>query len=451
MRQAIHIFAKDVRALWPQILLVLALTSAAAAAERDLVTWALVLTRCYLIVGAVHQEKLVGDRQWWLTRPYSWKSLLGAKALLMAVFVNLPLFVSDVVCVVAARLPLGPAWPNIWMRQAILALVWQYGLPAMALAAVTRGLVSFALAGVGALAAVFTIPAAFDALMRWGLLAWIPLSLGMIALTLGPVAVLVWQYRWRWALPARAVLCGMLLVCIAVVSLPPAAWAFGIQARVGHNFERAENIRLRLTGYDLDSEGHLEVGIGFDGVPEDMRVELNLFRLELAAGETKWNSGWRTPYGPAWEDTGRGAKVSTAIPPALLQKLPSRNVDLRLSVALTVLGPERTQVVDMRRGDVAVDGVGICGLREQAPGAQAMQCRSAAPLKARTWAPIPGASFPMTLEWPIRFSLDASPVWHMTARLPSYLDGRVGFQTRKPVAHLRRDLLVDKVRLTSAQ
>jgi hypothetical protein len=50
----------------------------------------------FLIVRVVQGESLVGDRQFWVTRPYDWRKLLLAKALFVLVFVNLPFFVLDI-------------------------------------------------------------------------------------------------------------------------------------------------------------------------------------------------------------------------------------------------------------------------------------------------------------------------------------------------------------------
>jgi len=46
-----------------------------------------------LAVTLIHEERLIGDEQYWLTRPYTWKDLVAAKALFLVVFVNVPLFV----------------------------------------------------------------------------------------------------------------------------------------------------------------------------------------------------------------------------------------------------------------------------------------------------------------------------------------------------------------------
>ena len=98
MRQALHIFRKDVRYLWIEIAAVLLATALFMFTDaRSAWNWRSPLPRTVaaflvnfllpfawwtVIVRAVHAETLTGDRQFWPTRPYSWRSLLAAKALL---------------------------------------------------------------------------------------------------------------------------------------------------------------------------------------------------------------------------------------------------------------------------------------------------------------------------------------------------------------------------------
>ena len=114
MRQALHIFKKDVRQLWFEIAIALIVTAAFAfigarrgfwlddpGANRS-VAWSMVqlmlpLAWWILIARVVYGEILPGDRQFWITRPYRWTSLLGAKLLFIGVFVNLPLLAADVI------------------------------------------------------------------------------------------------------------------------------------------------------------------------------------------------------------------------------------------------------------------------------------------------------------------------------------------------------------------
>ena len=56
-----------------------------------------------LIVAVIHEERLIGHEQYWLTRPYTWKNLVAAKALFPVVFVSLPLFVCQYIILAAIR------------------------------------------------------------------------------------------------------------------------------------------------------------------------------------------------------------------------------------------------------------------------------------------------------------------------------------------------------------
>jgi len=100
MRQTLHIFGKDVRYLWREICLVLALDAMFAWIETHSPDpwWAeMLLTAAagYLVARLIHAEAIPGDRQFWITRPYRWKSLLGAKLLFVLVFVNLPILIAQ--------------------------------------------------------------------------------------------------------------------------------------------------------------------------------------------------------------------------------------------------------------------------------------------------------------------------------------------------------------------
>ena len=89
MSQTLHIFRKDIRHHWPEILVSLLLLAAFVWHERaewsgnfpsfsllqilfSFVDTLLPLSWCLMIVRLVHEESLVGDRQFWVTRPYEW-------------------------------------------------------------------------------------------------------------------------------------------------------------------------------------------------------------------------------------------------------------------------------------------------------------------------------------------------------------------------------------------
>src|ERR1700739_4313976 len=116
MNQVWNIFRKDARRHWPEI--AASLAALLAFAWLDIRRWSqgdsfaatsffvlidsqflpgllnalLPLSWMFLIVRVVQGESLVGDRQFWITRPYDWKQLMAAKALFVLAFINLPFF-----------------------------------------------------------------------------------------------------------------------------------------------------------------------------------------------------------------------------------------------------------------------------------------------------------------------------------------------------------------------
>src|SRR6266478_7175882 len=156
MRQALHIFKKDVRHFWLEIAVVISVVAAFTftgarraqwlvdPATNRIAAWTLVLILLppawwTLIARVVHDEVLPGDSQFWITRPYSWKSLLGAKALFILAFINLPMLLADGVIVRAYGLPLGTELRGLLWSQVLISIV--FILPIAALSALTTGFV----------------------------------------------------------------------------------------------------------------------------------------------------------------------------------------------------------------------------------------------------------------------------------------------------------------------
>jgi hypothetical protein len=165
MKQILHIFTKDVRRFWPEILTLLALVAAfivihsyiwAVSARYSIVTssggtlgvlmtlygslvvlipvgWWLLITR------TVHEERLVGDTQFWITRPYQWKSLLASKLLFVVAFVYVPIFLAQ--CVLLAQEGFAPQPQIPGLLWNLLMITASVVLPLIALAAATSSAV----------------------------------------------------------------------------------------------------------------------------------------------------------------------------------------------------------------------------------------------------------------------------------------------------------------------
>ena len=94
MRKIAALARKDLRYIWPHLLAVLPLMFVFATNDLDLLTrhapvlvataWQLLYLATpvaiwSLVAALVHGEPLVGDRQYWLTRPFTWYHLAAAK------------------------------------------------------------------------------------------------------------------------------------------------------------------------------------------------------------------------------------------------------------------------------------------------------------------------------------------------------------------------------------
>jgi hypothetical protein len=114
MKQILHIFAKDTRRFWPEILIVLSLVVTYVSIDSYLFAFnsqfrssgieaggklpkllPLLIAFIHfawilLVCRVIHAERLVGDTQFWITRPYEWKKLIAAKLLFVVAFVYLP-------------------------------------------------------------------------------------------------------------------------------------------------------------------------------------------------------------------------------------------------------------------------------------------------------------------------------------------------------------------------
>src|SRR5580692_1136732 len=176
-----------------------------------------------LIVRVVHEETLAGDRQFWITRPYDWKKLLTAKALFLVVFVNLPLFIVQMVLLSRAGFKLTEYLTGLLYLQLlwILTLI----LPLITLATVTSSFGQAALVAIGILLGMIGVAALFSVATiqrlttaNW-IPVWLPSTIKVCAYAV-IVFVLVWQYARRRTQQSRLLLIAA-AAAVLIVPSPP--------------------------------------------------------------------------------------------------------------------------------------------------------------------------------------------------------------------------------------
>ena len=182
MNQFLHIFKKDVRRHWPEILISFALL--ALFTRRELHLWRsplesarispfffvlsgvyipffLVLSWIFLILRVVQSETLVGDRQGWVTKPYVWWQLLLSKLFFVFVVIWVPLFHVQLFLLNHAGFSIFTNIERLFLMQFTLPVV--LFVSAFALASLTRNLPQ-ALLGIGLLVIVLIIGLWVDSL-----------------------------------------------------------------------------------------------------------------------------------------------------------------------------------------------------------------------------------------------------------------------------------------------
>jgi hypothetical protein len=336
MRLMLHIFRKDARRLWWEIAVTLSLLAvlarwdcyradAAPGPMERVLNLLLPIGWGYLVVLLIHGEAPVGDRQFWITRPCTWPSLLGAKALFALVFIHVPSLLAD--CVVVAARGFHPleCLPVLLWKQVMLAAALT--LPAAALAAITRNLAQFVPAAVVILAAGLLLAEAV--LPMSSVEENVRRAIPLIGLAVAGVLILWLQYARRRTALSRT---------LAIVAVLLAAWVFAYIPReypfaVGCALSRTELDSRRLS-IRFDSENappypsaqlpfpvdrvKLAIPIRVLGVDHGTRVGFDQLELEILGPRGKLWSIVKRFRGPrphpgirlgSLEDQSRGWQV----------------------------------------------------------------------------------------------------------------------------------------------
>jgi hypothetical protein len=396
MNQVIHIFRKDVQHLWKEIALSLTLlaiyvwsepatwVSGAAASGlsglatrssiAELVTELLPISWWLLVLRAVQDEALVGDRQFWVTRPYEWKKLLAAKVLFDAAFVSVPLLLAQFSLLQLAGFPPTLALvPGIlWMQ-----LTWALILLAIAtLATVTTGIGQMALVMLG-VGAYFAISSPLSDLLPRGVPRAERIANALaFAVPLGMCATIaVWQYARRRTAKARIALVGAALTPFLIGAVTPhhflanraypepaSAQLAPVQLSfVPINTTTPRSIFSQSPKKDKKTLIVLQPELHATGVAAHSMVVADGNRVEIEGPNGfRWDSGWG-PDRAKFHDRAY-FRYTLMLEPALYERIKDIPVKLRISFAVSNLNTQETQDVVISDDKFTVKNLGLCAL-----------------------------------------------------------------------------------------
>jgi hypothetical protein len=369
MHLIVHIFKKDVSRLWWGIGVALALQIAVAymaavgnpeAPEFSLL---LIITWAFLIAVTVHEDPLVGDRQFWITRPSPWPILLGSKLLFAVAVVHVPCFLADSVVLAVRGFHPWEWLGTLLLRQIAIALALT--LPVIALAAALQSLAHVALSviAVGGLTGVAStfLPLAHT---RWRGEQDIRVILFFAVLGAAAAAIVLLQYARRRAWQAHII--GVAAVVAAELVLWSLPTVFFGRVRAAFEPARA-NIAFhqrtvpdrlysadQLFGYRYVPSGwfELRLPLGVKGIPQGVGSLYDIPALELTAPGNRHYTLHPSYFGPDG--------LIVQIPQQVYESL--KNVDINLKGAVIVIlhrdGPTTSLPVGARQ---SVAGAGRCG------------------------------------------------------------------------------------------
>jgi hypothetical protein len=489
MRQALHIFKKDARHLWFEIAIVLAVTAAFAfiGARRGLwlidpavnrnVAWtmaqlALPLAWWILIARVVHAETLPGNRQFWITRPYRWTSLLGAKVLFVAAFVNLPLLVADVIIIRAYGFAPEAEIPGLLWTQALLSAAFL--LPVAALCAVTSGFVELLSAGfvflVGVLAWNIVVPQLTPG-ATWGALDWITVYYAILVAALAALIVLIWQYAKRKTGATRSIAAAAAIAVMLGGALIPWTSAFAIQSRLSKqridtlsmhvvfDSDRKWLARARVSGDD--GQVAIDLPLHITGIPAGMEAKPDGLVTAIEAPDGTVRQSARRPWMQV-DSEGQLLSLESVVDGAFYRSVKDKPVRLRGTLYFTLYGNRRTTRIPFGSRRVAVPGMGFCSASRATRGATYfLFCSSAfrsepelvsvhfAELGKDAFREVAPYQVPRRLSYsPFPADLDISPVsqYFTFTNSPRELSDAV-IDSLEPVAHVQREFELDGLRL----
>jgi hypothetical protein len=381
VKQALHIFRKDVRRLWPLIAVVLALFAFDYAQISGLtaplphgvplgfyeILLLTVLACWFLGARVVQEEALPGERQFWLTRPYDRSGLLLAKLLLVSTFEFIPLVVAGCASEVHYGVPILPNMGGL-LLWGIVASAWLI-LPGIAIASVTTNLRWF----VGAL---FAVSVAVGVYAFYGALTphWFSPAVaapgitnlaGYLPLILLTIGGTVFQYSRRRTNWSRAILAAGLLApavtlpADGLVSLSTRWQNPGFDSAVVH-IAFDESAPPRFDGTQFGDRTCESLRLNVYGLPNGASLEsFGDSALEIQP----WSVGGKIEIASdqsAVEQFGDGFREVLCLDSTTFEAARNQSLTLRLSINATVRSTVDEIRVPLIRGWVG--SAGYCGL-----------------------------------------------------------------------------------------
>jgi len=402
MKQVLHIFRKDVRRHWLEMFVSLLLLfgfawkmpmiwSQGPNFEAPISRWLFALlgiSLCFswwfLIVRVIQGESLVGDRQFWLTRPYERRWLIAAKALFIIAFVNVPVLIFDVALL--ARVGFSPWHYLAGLLQAQLLLTAFLVVPIATISVITESPVQFLLILFGVVAYISGLTWVVGEISSSSAGGDIPSAAAVTVAAGACLALLVLQYFRRDTLVSRWTLLGSLCMIAIVLTAAPYGRLLehaypdlpaGSLVSAGVKIEKNRDVRPHdspVTGKSVN----LYVPIHTSGLVQGSVVVVDAARLTIyPPGGLAWNSGWVSSGHILWPAPSRSTQAFD-VSSKFYSSTAGSAVDMRIDLAVSEYREGTPEQITVAAGSFKVTDDGICAVGQSRYwSAATLQCKSA--------------------------------------------------------------------------
>jgi hypothetical protein len=394
MKQTLHIFAKDVRHFLPEILVSLAITVAfawvypsqwlqesvgAVAGGSFLVRQELAaLAACLallvpvswwlLISRLIHAENLVGECQFWITRPYEWKTLLAAKLLFLASFLYLPLVLAQCFLLMRAGFHPFSYIPGLLLNLLLISAVLV--LPLFVVATVTSSFARMTLVIIGALLCLIALIAFSSAIDHISILNPLPDRFSLPLLFCGCAAIVALQYRARRTSLARVLLIALVVVIWAGASVVPndilirrAYPRTNNTPTPSLHFSPGDDSLHQPATYKTRSSKRIGIMLPFriSGIADGYAWSPDNVSVSIEGPQgIRWSSPWQSMYSARYLPGEQDVFVRFEMSRAIFDQVKSTPVTLHLTFAWTQLRSGAVQRIALPTHDFVVPGFGVC-------------------------------------------------------------------------------------------
>jgi hypothetical protein len=421
MKQILHIFRKDTRHLWLEILVSFGALATFAAFAPDQWDFSLasmhrrsffpsiplllllVPATWWLLIGRLIQsESLVGDRHFWLTRPYEWKNLLAAKALFVLGWIYVPFVLMQ--CVILKEAGFSPLTHAAEWTQALVFVSGCVILPLFVIAAITENFAHMTLTLVGGVAALIAVayltlmpPGGYESSTPYDHHIWI-----VELLIVGAVIVVSLQYAMRRVWLARAVAIGAFVlatglgIVMAALRESQISRLYAVSGAAPLQLSLATERKIvHFSHSERPGMVYVEMTVDFSGVAPDTAVQIDDVKVTLDDPGSGWH--WTAPWWSSQTQrilpgTHHG-QVTVMMSREQLKRFATSSATMQLTLATTelVAGGDTTGVIPAER-DFPVTGLGVCTSRSLSRFSNQLICRapmSLPPLMhvSATWYP----------------------------------------------------------------